>query len=344
MAEFNPSSIKTRAKTELDQTPSLAGLEEVARRYLGPQGLIRSFFKEIGQLPEKERKKRGASLNLLQQEITALAEARKKELSQGLSEKALRAEAEDLGFELPKIGHLHPITQTIRRLNQLFASLGYSILDGPEIESDEFCFRRLNIPPDHPSRDMQDTLYIKEPDFLLRTHTSSVETRGLANHRPPLKFVVPGRVYRNEKVNKSNHFIFHHYQGVAVLEKVSLKDLFGTIDYLFKNLYGPRVKVRYRNKYYPEVEPGVGPDMQCFNCQGKGCSLCKGVGWIEMGGAGIIHPNLLRMAGIDPKKWRGFAFGLGLDRWVMAKYKITDIRTLLGGNLAYQYYTNEKTL
>jgi len=156
-----------------------------------------------------------------------------------------------------------------------------------------------------------------------------------------MKFVCPGRVYRNEKVNKSNHFIFHHYQGVAILERVSLKDLFGTLNLLFKRMYGSKVIVRYRNKYYPEVEPGVGADMRCFSCQGRGCSLCKNVGWIEMGGAGIIHPKVMKMAGIDTKKFKGFAFGLGLDRWVMAKYNITDIRTLLGGSLAYKYHEGE---
>ena len=179
---------------------------------------------------------------------------------------------------------------------------------------------------------------------MLRTQTSSIESRTLASKPPPLKFVSPGRVYRNENVNKSNHFIFHHYQGVVVLEKVTLKDLFCTFSMLFKKMYGEKVVVRYRNKYYPEVEPGVGPDMQCFSCKGKGCALCKGVGWIEMGGAGIIHPNVMRMAGIDTAKWRGFAFGLGLDRWVMAKYHITDIRTLLGGDLGYRYYCNESAL
>jgi len=191
---------------------------------------------------------------------------------------------------------------------------------------------------------MQDTSYLQEPNILLRTQTSSVEARLLANYKPPFKVVCPGRVYRNETVNKSNHFIFHHYQGIVVMEKVSLADLFGTFTALFQSIYGPEVKIRFRNKYYPEVEPGVGPDMQCFNCQGSGCSICKGVGWIEMGGAGLIHPKVLTMAGLDPEQWQGFAFGLGLDRWAMAHHNITDIRTLLGGNLGYKPYHHENTL
>ena len=217
-------------------------------------------------------------------------------------------------------------------------------MNGPEIETDEYCFERLNVPKDHPARDMQDTLYVEEPEYLLRTQTSSIEARILETYKPPFKVVCPGRTYRNEKVNKSNHFIFHQYQGVVVMKKTGLKDLFGTFTALFKKMYGPDVVVRYRNKYYPEVEPGVGPDMQCFNCKGKGCTICKGVGWIEMGGAGIIHPNIMDMAGIDKNKWMGFAFGLGLDRWIMAKYKITDIRTLLGGNLGYKPNSNESTV
>jgi len=280
--------------------------------------------------------------NLLQNAVKELAQNREEELKK--SENVSEKEAEKLGFDIPKIGHLHPLTQTIRMMNKLFLEMGYSIVDGPEIETDEFCFQRLNVPANHPARDMQDTIYIEEPDFLLRTQTSSIEARILAENKPPIKAVCPGRVYRNEKVNKSNHFIFHHYQGVVVLKSVSLKDLFGTFSKLFKRMYGEDVVVRYRNKYYPEVEPGVGPDMQCFNCKGKGCSLCKNVGWIEMGGSGIIHPNVLKMAGIDPEHWMGFAFGLGLDRWAMAKYKIADIRTLLGGSLGYKYYENENTL
>jgi phenylalanyl-tRNA synthetase alpha chain len=341
MEDFDQKSIVKQAEKEIGQAIDLASLELVSRRYLGDRGLLRSFFKGLSRLPQAQRKQRGVLLNELQSEISAAIDEKKRKLNSVLTEKG---DSEELGFDLPEIGHLHPITQTIRIINRLFIEMGYSIMEGPEIETDEYNFGRLNVPPGHPARDMQDTIYIRQPDFLLRTHASSVETRVLAGHQPPLKFVCPGRVYRNEKVNKSNHFIFHHYQGAVVQEKASLKDLFGTLDYLFKKLYGPKVKIRYRNKFYPEVEPGVGPDMQCFSCQGKGCAFCKGVGWIEMGGAGLIHPNILKMAGISSLKWKGFAFGLGLDRWVMAKYNITDIRTLLGGNLAYKYYENENAL
>ena len=245
-------------------------------------------------------------------------------------------------FSLPKIGHLHPITQTERQLNDVFLKLGFSLYCGPEIVTDEFNFKRLNVPPDHPARDMQDTIYIKEPEYLLRTQTSTIEAYLLAQKAKelPLRAAFAGSTFRNEKVNRSNHFVFHQYQAVVVDKEITMKDLIGTMDLMFKTLYGPDVVVRYRCKYYPEVEPGVGPDMQCFSCHGTGCPICKYAGWIEMGGAGMIHPKVLDMAGINPKIWSGFAFGMGLDRWTMAQKNIKDIRTLMGGNLAYK--PNEK--
>lgn len=345
MLKIDLELIISEAKKDLETVKTTADFDRVFNKHLGGKGRIKHLFKEIKSLPEDKRKEIGFKINDLQKSMNQLFDLKKTEFFSQQSDwiKTMRAESETLGFNLPKIGHLHPITQTIRHLNKVFMEMGYSIVHGPEIETSEYNFFRLNVPPDHPAMDMQDTIYIKEPDLLLRTQASSVESRIMASCRPPMKFVCPGRVYRNEKVNKSNHFIFHHYQGVAILEKVSLKDLFGTLNLLFKRMYGPKVVVRYRNKYYPEVEPGVGPDMQCFNCRGKGCSLCKNIGWIEMGGAGIIHPKVLKMAGIDTKKFMGFAFGLGLDRWVMAKYNITDIRTLLSGNLAYKYNENENS-
>ena len=340
--DFN--ELKLAVEKELADVKTPQELRDFAHKYLGKKGAIRGLFSELKNLDDDEKRKAGQEINRFANEC----EIRVKELEKGFIEdyrkNSLQDDVEELEINPPKIGHLHPITETINEMNKIFLSMGYSIVDGPEIETDEFCFQRLNVPSDHPARGMQDTIYLKEPNIMLRTHMSSVESRTLANYKPPFKVVTPGRVYRNEKANKSNHFIFHHYQGVVVLERVSLKDLFSTLNLVFKKMYGFNVNVRYRNKYYPEVEPGVGPDMQCFQCKGKGCPLCKGVGWIEMGGAGIIHPNVMKMAGIDTAKWMGFAFGLGLDRWVMAKYNITDIRTLLGGNLGYKYHENEGNL
>jgi len=333
MIKIDPKRIIRQYRLKVSKANSPQKLEKIRIDLLGRKGLINQLFAQVSQQPSEKRKRFGQKVNWLKRETEELINLKKKKLGQ---EKKERIKISQPMFSLKKYGHLHPITLVANEVNSLFQSLGFSIYDGPEIETDEFCFQRLNVPQEHPARDLQDTIYIQEPELLLRTHTSSVEARLLANEKPPFRAAFPGRVYRNEKVTKSNHFIFHHYQGVAVDKKVSLKDLIGVFNILFKHLYGKQVKVRYRCKYYPEVEPGLGLDLCCFACQGRGCSLCKGAGWIEMGGAGIIHPQVMKKAGIDPKKWRGFAFGLGLDRWVMAKYKIKDIRTLLGGNLAYK--------
>ncbi|MFA5025956.1 MAG: phenylalanine--tRNA ligase subunit alpha [Candidatus Shapirobacteria bacterium] len=327
------NNILSDSKNKIDSTTTSAELENIRVELLGRTGLVNKLFSEIKTASNP--REYGQQLNKLKNEVEELIKNKSvsvNSVNQNITNKKLAPSV----ITLKKVGHLHPITQTERLLNDVFQKMGFSLYDGPEIENDEYCFQRLNVPLDHPAREMQDTIYINEPNILLRTQGSSIESRLLAQEKPPFKAAFPGRVYRNEKVNKSNHFIFHHYQGVVVDKNINLKDLFGTINCLFKSLYGPDVKIRFRNKYYPEVEPGVGPDMQCFNCHGTGCGICKGAGWIEMGGAGIIHPNVLKKAGIDPKIWSGFAFGLGLDRWVMAKYNIKDIRTLLGGNLAYK--------
>ena len=321
------------AQNEIRQSQNLTELENVRIKFLGRKGKIRLLFQNINKIPSHQKKQYGQDLNLVKKTLESNIQKR---LQKIVPSKNQPSQKPNQLHQLKKIGHLHPITVTQNQLNLLFQSLGFSTYQGPEIETDEFCFERLNVPKNHPARELQDTIYIHQPKILLRTQGSSIEARLLANHQPPFKTAFPCIVYRNEKVNKSNHFIFHHYQGVAIDKNLSLKDLFGTINLLFKKLYGPKVCIRFRPKYYPEVEPGVGPDMQCFACHGTGCSICKGAGWIEMGGAGIIHPNVLKKAGIDSKKWRGFAFGLGLDRWVMANYNIKDIRTLLGGNLAYK--------
>ncbi len=331
-------------EASLQQATTVEEVRTLYRAYLGVKGSIKQLYASLKDMTPEMRRVQGPIFAEILQRAQAMFDARQKSLQSGEHDVFLKEHARSIPLTVPKMGHLHPLSRTIRELNTFFVQMGYSVIDGPEIETDEFCFQRLNVPADHPARDMQDTLYIEEPNLLLRTQTSSIEARILATHKPPFKFVSAGRVYRNEKVNKSNHFIFHHYQGVVVLPDTNLKDLFSTFTALFRKMYGPDVVIRFRNKYYPEVEPGVGPDMQCFSCHGKGCTVCKYVGWIEMGGSGIIHPNIMKMAGIDPTKWRGFAFGLGLDRWVMAKYNITDIRTLLGGDLAYQPYCHESTL
>ncbi|NCB20941.1 MAG: phenylalanine--tRNA ligase subunit alpha [Clostridia bacterium] len=344
MLEINIEKQLDELSVDLSNVGNLNDMSLIWRKYFGAKGLIKLSLKEIQGLSPEEKIKKAPIIQNIYQEALSLFKEKEDFFNEEKLINELKSQSEGLDFNLLKIGHLHPISKTIKEMNGHFTNMGFSIMDGPELETDEFCFQRLNVPLDHPARDMQDTLYVKEPNFLLRTQTSSIEARVLASYQPPFKVVSPGRVYRNEAVNKSNHFIFHHYQGLVVLNKVNLQDLFGTLNYLFKMMYGDDVVMRFRSKYYPEVEPGIGADMLCFKCLGEGCAVCKGVGWIEMGGAGIIHPNVMQEAGLDKNKWMGFAFGLGLDRWVMAKYKISDIRTLLGGNLGYKYYQNESII
>jgi phenylalanyl-tRNA synthetase alpha chain len=310
-------------------------LENLRIEILGRKGILNDLFQNIRNIPSEQRKTYGSDLNSLKTELEKLINQKNQQVAV-IPES--RIKNQESAISLPKIGHLHPITQTERQLNKLFRNLGFSIYDGPVIVTDEYNFERLNVPANHPARDMQDSIYIKEPEYLLRTQTSTIESYLLqaSKDKLPIRVAFPGSTYRNEKVNRSNHFVFHQYQAVVVDKDITMKDLVGTMDLMFKTLYGPDVVVRYRAKYYPEVEPGVGPDMQCFKCHGTGCPLCKYAGWIEMGGSGIIHPKVLQKAGIDPKVWRGFAFGMGLDRWTMAQKNINDIRTLMGGNLAYK--------
>ena len=329
-------------KNKIDSAKTQAKLEDIRVELLGRQGLVNKLFSEIKST--ENPRQYGQKLNQLKNEIET--SIKNKLLNVGAQRAApLPAKnviASGARQSLPKQGHLHPLTQTERQLNDVFRQLGFSAYSSPEIVTDEYNFTRLNVPANHPARDMQDSIYLKEPEFLLRTQTSTIESSLLQaqSKNLPIRAAFPGSVYRNEKVNRSNHFIFYQYQAVVVDKNVTIKDLIGTMDLMFKTLYGSDVIVRYRCKYYPEVEPGVGSDMQCFSCHGKGCPLCKYAGWIEMGGSGMIHPNVLKAAGIDPKIWSGFAFGMGLDRFCMAQNNIKDIRTLRGGNLAYK--PNEK--
>lgn len=333
---IDASEIKRQFDLELEAREPLP---ELKVKYLGrKQGILTDAFSEFAKLDVEQKRLIGPKLQELKKYL-------EEKLGGGVSEDVTNSN-ETIAFTniSHKLGHLHPITQTVRQMNAFFKRLGFSVYDGPEVETDEFNFQRLNVPVGHVARDMQDTIYIDAPNILLRTQTSSIEARALAELKPPFRIVSPAKVYRNEKASRTNHFIFHQYQCVVVDENVTMSDLFGTLKLLFEEMYGKDVVMRFRSKYYPEVEPGVGPDLRCFSCKGKGCAVCKGRGWIEMAGAGMIHEKMLKMAGIDTKKYNGFAFGLGLDRWVMAKYNITDIRTLLGGKVIYPYFENESTL
>ncbi len=231
-------------------------------------------------------------------------------------------------------GHLHPVTQVIREITDSFIAMGFEVADGSEVESEHYNFDALNVPKDHPARDMQDTFWVKGvPQTVLRTHTSAVQVRYMESHKPPFKIIVPGKVYRYEATDATHETQFHQIEGLVVGEGISLAHLKHTLDTFFKSLYGKDVATRLRPSYFPFVEPGVEIDMSCMKCAGRGCSVCKQTGWIEVMGGGMVHPNVLRAGGVDPQKYQGFAFGAGVDRLVMIRYGIDDIRLLYSGDL-----------
>lgn len=231
-------------------------------------------------------------------------------------------------------GHLHPLTTTTRDVVSIFNEMGFEVALGSEIETEYYNFDALNVPKDHPSRDMQDTFWLKGvKETVLRTHTSAVQVHYMENHQPPLAIIVPGRVFRHEATDATHEVQFYQIEGLVVGEDITLAHLKGTLETFFKKLFGEQSRIRFRPSFFPFVEPGVEIDVSCFKCGGEGCGLCKKTGYIEVMGAGMVHPNVLKNAGIDPRKWRGFAFGMGVDRLVMGKYGIDDVRLLYSGDL-----------
>lgn len=324
-------NLKNEALAQIMDAVSHEEVDQLRITYLGRNGKVNEIFKGIKDVAENERREIGQLINEVKQAIEQEIEFRKANI------KHKKTEWFDPSIPgLPyKIGHFHPTTIVIDEMVSIFQHLGFSLYEGPEIETDVWNFEKLNLPKDHPARSLQDALYIDEPEVVLRTHTSSVETRALATLKPPFRIIVAGKCYRFENVNASNNAMFYQFQGVALQKGISMADLKGTLYYFAKKIFGEDRKVRFRCKYYPEVEPGVGLDIDCAFCGGKGCTVCKGRGWMEMLGAGMIHPNILRNMGHDPKEISGFAFGMGLDRIVMDQFKINDIRSLYNGDIKY---------
>jgi phenylalanyl-tRNA synthetase alpha chain len=290
-------------------------------------GLVTGLIKEIPRLSIEERKIWGSKINALSKELEEQINSINNEIKLDIDE-TIRLSKDDKGY-------LHPTTETIRAMNNFFRYYGFSVAQGPEIETEEYNFRKLNLPENHPATDLQDSLYIN-PGILLRTHTSSVETRVLTENQPPIRVVVPGKCFRNETLTATNSSFFYQYQGVVVDKGITIRNLIQTLTDFHKYLFGEDVVLRFRYKYYPEVSPGLGTDIQCRFCKGEGCSVCKYRGYIEVLGSGMIHYNTLKMCGIDPEVYTGFAFGMGLDRLVMQRYKIDDIRKLYGGGVVYK--------
>lgn len=311
-------------------------LEQARVEALGRKGTLAQISKEFGKLTPEERARVGKLLNSVKQDLESEYEKKGRRFEQAQLAERLANEWIDVTLPAPGLrpGSLHPITQLQDEIEDLFTSLGFAVLDGPEVETEEHNFDALNIPPTHPARDMQDTFWLSN-GHLLRTHTSPVQVRGMRKLGPPLRMIAPGRVFRNEEVDASHEHTFYQLEGMMVDRNVSVANLIYFMKTLLSSIFKRDVTVRLRPGYFPFVEPGFELDIQCLICNGSGCPVCKQSGWVELLPCGLVHPNVLRMSGIDPEQWGGFAFGLGLTRLAMMRYGIDDIRQLQGGDLRF---------
>jgi phenylalanyl-tRNA synthetase alpha chain len=328
--------LKEEALNRILTADNAQALEAVRVEVLGRKGALANLSKEMAKLPLEERAAAGRLLNEAKQVLEAAFEERKAAFERQALAQRLEAEWLDLTLPAPGVrpGSLHPITQVQTEIEDLFTSMGFAILDGPEVETEFNNFDALNIPPDHPARDMQDTFWLG-PGLLLRTHTSPVQVRGMQRLGPPLRMIAPGRVFRNEEVDASHEHTFYQLEGMMVDREVSVSHLIYFMKTLLSAVFRREVTVRLRPGYFPFVEPGFELDIQCLICGGSGCAVCKHGGWVELLPCGLVHPNVLRISGIDPDQWNGFAFGLGLTRLVMMRYAIDDIRWLQSGDLRF---------
>lgn len=336
MIESNLEALAASARARIEAAVTAEELEAVRVEVLGRKGALATVSKDMAKLTGEQKAAVGKLLNAAKQSLEGAFDAKKAAFDGAALAARLESEWVDLTIPAPEPGRgsLHPLTQIQAEIEDLFLSLGFTILDGPEVESDEHNFDALNIPADHPARDMQDTFWL-EGGWLLRTHTSPVQVRGMRKLGPPLRMIAPGRVFRNEEVDASHEHTFYQLEGMMVDKDVSVAHLLYFMKTLLSAIFKREVTVRLRPGYFPFVEPGFELDIQCLICGGPGCPVCKHSGWVELLPCGLVHPNVLRKSGIDPEEYGGFAFGLGLTRLVMMRYGIDDIRQLQGGDLRF---------
>lgn len=323
-------NLREEVKERLDSADSIQSIIDTKVEYLGKKGKLTDILKEMGKLSKEERPKMGKVANEIRDYLEESIEEKMTELKE--AEKQANIEKEYLDVTIPKkqkdIGHLHPLAETKRQLEDLFLSMGFKVLDGPEIETVENNFDLLNSPIDHPSRDMSDTFYM-DKDHVLRSHTSPVQIRAMKEYGAPLKMISAGRTFRNDEVDDTHSPMFHQIEGLVVDKNISIANLKSTIKTVLIELFGQELDTRFRPHYFPFTEPSFEVDVTCTNCGGKGCEKCNGTGWsMELLGCGMVHPNVLRNCGIDPEVYTGFAFGMGLDRLVMVKHDINNLRLL----------------
>ena len=313
-----------------------ADLSEIRVKYLGKKGELTAVLRSMGSLSPEERPAFGQRANEVRAQIEAEIERRQTEMKSAMRDRALRAEKLDVtvpGEDVP-FGHIHPLSRVQHEIEDIFIGMGYSIAEGPEVELDYYNFQALNIPPEHPARDTQDTFYITD-NVLLRSQTSPVQVHVMEKEHPPIRILSPGRVYRSDAVDATHSPLFHQIEGLVVDRGVTMGDLKGTLAMFARRMFGSDTKIRFRPHHFPFTEPSAEVDVSCFACSGKGCRFCKGEGWIEILGAGMVHPNVLSGCSIDPEEYSGFAFGLGVERVALLKYHIDDMRLLYENDVRF---------
>ena len=329
--------IVENAMEKINEAKDANILNDLRVKYLGKKGEFTAVLREMKDLAAEQRPVIGGMVNKFKEKLEELISEKEKQFAEMELQRKLKEEKIDVTLPSTKVtrGSKHPLNRVIEEIEDLFVSMGYDVVDGPELETDEFCFERLNLPKGHPARDMQDSFYITT-EYLLRTQTSAVQARAMmANtEKTPIRIIVPGKTYRREDDATHSHQ-FNQVEGLVIDENITLAHLKGTLEVFMRKLLGEKTELRFRPSYFPFTEPSYEVDVSCFKCGGKGCNLCKQTGWIELLGAGMVHPNVLKMNGYDPEKYTGFAFGTGLDRLAMFKYGITDMRYLYRNDVRF---------
>ncbi len=332
------AKIKSEALAAFGAVASPAALDELRVKYLGKKGELTAVLKQMGRLTPEERPAMGALANDVRAALEKAIETAGHKLESAALEARLKAEALDVTVpgKTPKTGHKHPMYVALDEIKDVFVGMGFTVLDGPEVEKAELNFDRLNAEEGHPSRDWSDTFYFDEDSrVMLRSQTSPMQVRAMDSMPLPIRIIAPGRVYRKDEVDATHSPMFHQVEGMVIDKGVTMADLKGTLNTVVEQLYGAGAKTRFRPHHFPFTEPSCEMDVQCHKCGGAGCPTCKGEGWIELLGAGMIHPNVLRMAGIDPEEWSGWAFGMGLERTAMRRFKIADLRLIFENDVRF---------
>jgi phenylalanyl-tRNA synthetase alpha chain len=333
------TQLRTEAELELEKIETLDALTEWDRAVFGPKGSLTLFMRSMGTVSAEERPALGRAGNEAKIALTERFQSKKEILETAALNERLDSDAVDVTLpgRRPQVGVDHPVSQITRELSDIFALLGFQTVFGPEVETGHYNFDLLNIPSDHPARDVWDTIIVDTPnsEIVLRTHTSPMQARTMESRTPPIRVVVPGRVYRYEAQDASHEWAFHQLEGLAVDENITMADLKGVLREMARQLFGAHRRIRFRCDFFPFVEPGVDFSIDCMFCNGSGCRVCKYTGWLEMGGAGMVHPNVLEGVGYDSEKYTGFAFGLGIDRIAMQRYGINDVRAFAGNDLRF---------